>query len=142
MKLADETPLLDSGLFTVVVAGVVGVVMLSAFFLPLKRAEAESGLTPTYEERCTGRRYLGFGFFGTYLSLRISFYDEFIVLGAVLRRVIPYSSVKSVEFKQLFISKGIVIHTQNPDARFALFPRQPQKMLELFAGKGVAVTSK
>ena len=132
----------DPGLITLIGAGVVGVVLLSAFFLPLRRAEAESGLTPTYEERCTGRRYIGFGFFGTYLSLRISFYDEFIVLGAVLQRVIPYSSVKSVEFKQLFISKGIVIHTQNPDARFALFPRQPQKMLELFAGKGVAVARK
>ena len=132
----------DPGLITVVGVGVVGVVLLSAFFLPFKRAEAESGLTPTYEERCTGRRYLGFGFFGTYLSLRISFYDKFIVLGSVLQRVIPYSSVKSVELKQHLISKGLVIHTQNPDARFALFPCQPQKMLELFAGKGVPVASK
>ena len=120
----------------------VGVVLLCAFFLPFKRAEAESGLTPTYEERCTGRWYLGFGFFGAFLTLRISFYDKFIVLGSILRRVVPYSSVKLVEHKQLFISKGIVIHTHNPDARLVLFPTQPQRMLELFGGKGVPVAIK
>jgi len=134
--------LADPGLIAVVIAGVVGIVLLSTFFLPFKRTEAESGLTPTYEERCTGRRYLGFGFFGGFLNLRISFYDKFIVLGSVLRRVIPYRSVKLVEYKLLFVSKGIIIHTQNPEARFALFPSQPQKMLELFGAKGVAVTSK
>ncbi len=132
----------DPGLITVFFVGLVGFVLLSAFFLPFKRADAESGLTPTYEERCTGRRYLGFGFFGGFLNLRISFYDKFIVLGSVLRRVIPYSSVKLVEYRLLFVSKGMIIHTQNPEARFVLFPSQPQKMLELFGGKGVPVASK
>ena len=130
----------DSGLIAALFVGVFGVVLLSAIFLPLKRAEAELGLTPTYEETCTGRRYLRFGFFGTYL--RISFYEDFIVLGSVLRRVIPYSSVKSVEHRQLLFSKCIVIDTQNSDATFALFPRRPEKMLELFRGKGVPVASK
>lgn len=131
--------MIDPGFIAVIIAGLVGV-GLAQLLLPLKRAEIESGLTPTYEVRCAGRGYLGFGFFGGFLSFRISFYDNFFVLGSILRRVIPYSSVNLVEYKELFFSKGIVIHTQDPDARFALFPSHPKQLLELFTGKGVRVT--
>jgi hypothetical protein len=136
------TPLDDLLLTAVVLVCVLGVALLSVFFLPLRRAKVELGLTPAYEERCTARRSLGFGFFGTYSSLRISFYDNFVVLASVLRRVISYDSVKLVEYKVLFVSKGVVIHTRNPNASYALFPSQPQKMLELFAGKGVPVAGR
>ena len=99
------------------------------------------GLTPAYEERCTARRSLALGFFGTFMSLRISFYDNFVVLASILRRIIPYESVELVEYKQLFVLMGLVIHTRNPHRIFALFPREPKKMLELFSGKGVRVSS-
>jgi hypothetical protein len=129
----------DLALTAAALAGLLGAALFIVFSLPSRRAKAELGLTAAYEERCTARRSLGFGFFGTFLSLRISFYENFVVMASILRRVIPYDSVELVEYKQLFIPMGIVIHTRDPDMTVALFPRQPKKMLELFSSKGVRV---
>src|SRR5476651_2481372 len=115
------------------------VLVLLYFLMPLKRARAESGLTPAYEERCTARRYLGSGIFGGFQGIRVAFYDNFFVLGSLLRRVIPYSSVELVEYKSLFVQMGIIIHTKKPDGKFALFAREPNRMADLFETKGIAV---
>lgn len=118
---------------TVVVAGIV----LFLFFPPLRRSPVEAGLTPAYEERCTGRNYLGLGLFGTFLTWRVSFYDSFIVVGSILRKVIPYSSVKAVEYKGFL---GLVIHSENPKSTLVLYPRQPKKMLDILGNKGISIT--
>ena len=121
--------------------GIVVIVLLTFYAAPARRSKQEEGLSPLYEERCVGRRYLGFGFFGGFTKLRVSFYENFVVVTSVLQTVIPYHDIKSIEYKELFVSKGMIIYGPSRRSRIALFPRVPQRMLELFGGKGVSISA-
>jgi hypothetical protein len=109
------------------------------FILPYRRAKEESGFAPNYEGKFTARSYVGLGIYGTYITMRVAFYDNFIVLSSSWRRVIPYGSIRLVEYKSLMTSMGIVIHTQNPAEQFALYSGKSQRMIALFQEKGVVV---
>jgi len=130
---------LDSPLLALIIIAFGAAIFTSFFFLPRLRSREEIGVTPLYEERCTIRKSIGFGVFagGNMPLWRVSFYDRFMVIAFVLRSLIPYEEIERVECKRHFLSKGVYIH-QRRDGRpsvITLFPRHPEKVMELLNSK-------
>ena len=133
--------MIDSSLVTLIGLGVIGIVFVFLFIAPNRRAKEESGLPLLYEEKCSGRKNLGWGFFagGNVPNWRISFYENFFVIASVGTTKISYNEIESVEYKRQIISKGLRIRVRSPRMDITLFPHEPQKMLGLFKSKNVSV---
>ena len=133
--------MIDSPLFTLIGLGVIGAVFVFLFFAPNRHSNEESGMKPLYEERCSGRKNWGWGFFagGNIPNWRISFYESFFVIASIGSTKIPYNKVESVEYKRQIISKGLHIKVSDPRMEVVLFPSEPQKILELFKNKNVSI---
>lgn len=129
-------------LITLIGVGLIGIVFIFLFALPQRRAKEETGATLLYEERCSGRKKLAFGFFagGNILNWRISFYDNFLVIASVGRAKISYGEIESVEYARQLVSKGVHIRVRDPQMDIVLFPKEPNKIMELFRSKKVPVS--
>lgn len=135
--------MIDPALITLIVIALIATVLILLFFLPLRRSKDEVGATLLYEERCTGRKILALGFSsgGTIPNWRISFYEDFFVIASIARTKIPYGAVKSVEYARQLISKGIRIRVHSPRMDIVLFPKEPAKIVEIFVGKNVPIST-
>lgn len=129
-------------LLTLIGVGLIGIVFISFFVLPQRRSKEETGAALLYEERCSGRKKLAFGFFagGNILNWRISFYENFLVIASVGQTKIPYGEIESVEYARQLISKGIRIRVRNPQMDITLFPKGSNKIMEIFRSKKVPVS--
>ena len=134
--------MIDSPLITLIGIAIIGIVFALLFIAPTRRSKDESGLSPLYEEKCSGKKVLGWGFSagGNIPNWRISFYEDFFVIASLGPiTVVPYAEVESVEYGRQTISTGLRIRIHTPQMEFVLFPNGPQKMLELFRKKNAPV---
>ena len=129
-------------LVTLIGIAIIAIVFIFFFVLPQRRSKEEKGKTLLYEERCNGRKKLAFGFYagGNILNWRISFYDHFFVIASVGQTKISYGDIESVGYAQQWISKGIHIRVRNPQTDLVLYPKEPNKIMEIFRSKKVPVS--
>lgn len=129
-------------LVTLIGIAIIAIVFIFFFVLPQRRSKEETGAALLYEERCSGRKKLAFGFYagGNILNWRISFYDNFLVIASVGQTKISYGDIESVEYARQLISKGIQIHVRNPRMDLVLFPKEANKIMEIFRSKKVPVS--
>jgi hypothetical protein len=133
--------MIDTSLTILIILAVGVIAFIVLFLVPQRRTKNELGLVPLYEERCTGRKTFGYGFTfgGNIPSWRISLYDNFVVISFPRATSIPYGDIASVEYKQQFLSKGMRIQTHGPALNIVLYPRQPNKIIEILRAKNVQI---
>jgi hypothetical protein len=78
--------LMDNNLFILIGVIVIGMLFLSALFLPRIKIVEENEQISLHTEYCTVTRYIGIFSFGSpfsFLSKRVSFYDNFFVIAGI-----------------------------------------------------------
>ncbi len=76
-------------------------------FLSIRKDAKEKGITAIYSERCGGR-------FATFPFVRLSLYQDFLVISSLSKTIIEYKRVKRLEQGSIF-GFGIQIVTTNTD---------------------------
>lgn len=134
--------MIDPALLVLLVVVLVAIAFLSLFLFPRRRSKVEATATLLYEERCSGRKKVGYGFFagGNIPNWRISLYEDFFVIASIGSTRIPYSEVQSVEYARQVISKGVRIRARNPRIDIVLYPKEPNMLMQLFAAKDVPIS--
>lgn len=135
--------MMDIQFISVVVVALVvlGIVFIS-YILPRRKSEYELDKTAIYEEHCRGIQKFGFGFrAGSSLpNWRIAFYNnEFVIASLSVMRV-KYIDVGSVEYRNSFMSSGLLLEIKNPKINLILKPINPKKMLEIFKENNVQIS--
>lgn len=101
---------MDSSILTLLgVLGIGSFLLMTIFFLPLRKLPEEKGKKPLHTEKCsTYWQSLGGVFVaGGNLPARISFYDDFFVVARITFVKIHYSEIKSSSFKRGWLSNSV-----------------------------------
>ena len=115
--------------FLLVAAGLLLWLAVSSF----RRAPAEKGLKPIWQQRCSVGSQ-GFGIrAGTNIPLiRVAIYPEFIVIGGFSTTVIPYKNIAEVSLNKGFFSLGGVhLKLNGLKSYYVLHPRDPKTFVSL-----------
>ena len=122
---------MDSFYFTVAVLVVVGGVLIVPLFTCTRRASAEMGLKPLWQERCTGK--MGILAIGI-PAIRVALYQNFMVIGFLGQRVIPYRDIAEVTVMQnlsFLGASGVNLRLKNMRSGYHLKPRDPKGFAKL-----------
>ena len=111
---------------------VVACVLLWPLVNSFRRAPAEKGLQPIWQQRCT----VGFRRFGiggtTSLFTRVSLYSDLMIMRGFSTTVIPYKNIAEVAWKQNFLSLGgVLIRLHGLKSSYVLYPRGPKTFVDL-----------
>lgn len=108
--------LMDNSLFILLATIVIGMLFLSALFLPRIKISEENEQISLHTEYCTVTRYIGIFTFGiplSFLSKRVSFYNKFFVIAGITGKKFTYSDIISVSYKRNLLSKSVVLNFGN-----------------------------
>ena len=132
---------IDPAVWSLLIVGVVGVLLLSPVFLSLLRSKEESGQSPLHEERCSIRRGIGLGLVigGNVPLWRCSLYDNFMVISMFFTIIIPYIEIDQVERQSSFLSSSVRIDWRQGGGHrmetIRIFTRHPDKIEKLIKAK-------
>lgn len=128
--------IVDSPLLALSILSLGALIFLLLFVLPRRKSSDEVGIRPLHEERCNIRKSLGFGFFagGNLPVWRLSLYQDFIIIAFLWPILIRYADIDRVEYKRHLLSSGIYIFQRNRTV-ITLFPRNPEKVIEVLASR-------
>ena len=128
---------MDPFYFTIASLALIGIVLILPIFISSRRASAELNLKPLWQKRCAGRM----GALGTGIpSIRVSLYQDFMVVACLGQRVIPYRDIAEVSAKGNFWSlnfSGVTLKLRgiSPEYRFHLNRRDAEKLVNLIEAR-------
>jgi hypothetical protein len=126
---------IDPGLWSLLIVGVVGIVLLSPVLLSRLRSKEERHQVPLLEERCSIRRGVGLGLAigGNVPLWRCSLYDSFMVINMVSPIVIRYQEIDRVEQQISLLSPSvrIVWHGGRRNETIRIFTSHADKIEKL-----------
>jgi hypothetical protein len=113
---------------------IVAIVFTLAIKASNKTHPLESGKVPIYSEK-GGGRFDDINW--TMPFVRISIYDEFLLISYSEEIVFRYNEITKIEIKNHFISDGIHIYHNKKGipSKIILWPANPAKVLELLQNK-------
>lgn len=85
----------------------VGAVMISIMIVPRRKAGAEVGLVPVFEEICYGRFMWGYG--ANIPIFRLSVYKDFFVIASFSLRVFRFSDLSRVEVRRGILRDNLFV---------------------------------
>ena len=120
-------PALFGGLLPFVL---VGGALFAPMFLSRRRATEEHGCVPLFETTCSGS--FGWLIRTNLQSIRLSVYNDFLVIAYFSPTVIPFSDIRNAEVLNILLGHRLLLQTKSGASyRLWLSAKIPEKVLKL-----------
>jgi hypothetical protein len=122
--------MVDPALVTLIVVAVVAVTLATFPLVALKRAPAEKGLKPAYQERgaVVFHGPLGFGAGSNIPIYRISVYGTFLVISLLKQTIVEFEDIAEIRYGGV-TTRAVRLELRGDKRSISLHVRNPQGLI-------------
>lgn len=130
--------MVDPAMITLAVVVVVAVTLGTLPIIAWKRAPAEKGLKPTYQERgmVVFRGALGFGTGSNIPIYRISVYGTFLVISLLKQTIVEFDDIVAIRYEGKTM-RAVRLELRGDKRSISLYVRNPQDLIKSIRQKQI-----